>query len=251
MNLGFCIFILFFMQFAGLLNNLQLKTEKAFSDLEVVTKNITNTTTPGYKAERPISFSEIVNDTRVQRNMEAGSLNVTERPSDVSLEGKGFFALLDKNDETVLTRNLTLGTDKDRNLTSGDNLVFPKVKVPEGFTGIKVTLKGEVLGQKPDGSSIKITELQVVNYPAADKLEFDGLVYRPTDEAGPALHVCLGSTGQTRVRQGTQEGSNVNGPKEFSNFTQMNQKITTLARLAQLLNTSQREYIRTLTSSLG
>ncbi|MDJ0624973.1 MAG: flagellar hook basal-body protein [Candidatus Caenarcaniphilales bacterium] len=239
------------MQFGALINDLQVKSGKAFSELEVVTKNITNATTPGYKAERPISFDDIIDDSRTQRNMEAGKLSITNRPNDVSLEGKGFFVLLDNNDETVLTRNLNLGTDKDGYLKSGENLVFPKVKVPEGFSDLEIAVDGSVLGKRPDGSQIKITDLQVVNYPAADKLDFDGSVYKPTDEAGKSLHVCLGPTSQTRVRQGALEGSNVNGPKEFAIFRQMNQKISTYARITQLLNTSQREYVRTLTGALG
>lgn len=242
------------MLYAGLINQLQGDAEKAFSDLEVATKNITNINTPGYKAERPLSFGEILDEEAsqgVQKYMEAGKLNVTNRKNDVSMEGKGFFVLSDKNEETVLTRNLTLGTSKDGYLSSGDNLLFPKVKVPPGFTDLEVEVDGKILGMRPDGSKIKIAHLRVVNFPASEKLEYDGMVYRPTEEAGTAFQVCLGATSQTKVRQSTQESSNVDAPLEFARFNDYNKKVGTIARLVQLMNTSEREYIRTLTSTIG
>ncbi|MDX1919869.1 MAG: hypothetical protein SFU25_03945 [Candidatus Caenarcaniphilales bacterium] len=243
------------MYFDSLVTQLQDKTERAFYELEINTKNITNINTPGYKKERVHTFDEILNgedETQMlQKSMEPGKLNITHIHSDVSLEGQGFFVLLNKHDETVLTRNLNLGRNKDGYLTSGEDLVFPKVKVANNFSGIKVDTNGDVWGKKSDGSMVKVTTLEVVNYPAADKLCFDGKYYYPTEEAGEAMHACLGVKGQTMVRQETQEGSNVDGPLEFAKFNMVNQKISTLARLNQLINTSQRDYIRTLTSAIG
>lgn len=243
------------MYFDALVTQLQDKTERAFYELEISTKNISNINTPGYKRERVHTFDEILNgedETQMlQKSMEPGKLNITDNKRDISLEGQGYFPLLNKNDETILTRNLHLERNKDGFLTSGEELIFPKVKVSNAFSDFKVKANGEVWGKKEDGSQIKITTLEVVNYPAADKLCFDGKYYYPTEEAGEPMNVCLGKNGQTNVRQATQEGSNVDGPLEFSKFNQVNQKITTLSRLAQLINTSQRDYIRTLTSAIG
>lgn len=232
------------MLYAGLISDLQDQAEKAFFDLETVTKNINNASTPSYKTQRSFSFDDTLN--QVQKNMEAGKLMITNNPNDVSLEGKGFFVLNDSEGKTVLTRNLTLSQDKDGNLVSGKYIVCPKTQMPSGITGYEIEVNGEILGKKSDGTKIPLTKLNVYNYPAAEKLEFDGFVYRPTDEAGQPLSVCLGALNQTKVRQKTQEGSNVHIPLEFSKFTEMRDRITTISRLNQLLSTSEREYIRTL-----
>ncbi len=234
------------MLYAGIISDLQDQAERTFFDLETVTKNINNISTPGYKAERSFSFEDTLQ--KVQKNMEAGKLTITHNPNDVSLEGKGFFVLKDKDGQNVFTRNITLTQDKEGNLVSGDYLICPKTEVPKGFVGYEVETNGEVLGKRSDGSKIPFAHLKVLNFPAAEKLEFDGLVYRATADAGEPLEVCLGPTSQTKVRQHTQELSNVETPLEFSKFAQVNQKLTTISRLNQLLNTSEREYIRTLTS---
>lgn len=232
------------MLYAGLIGDLQDKAEKAFFDLETVTKNINNASTPSYKTERSFSFDNALN--QVQKNMEAGKLMITNNPNDVSLEGKGFFVLNDSEGKTVLLRNLTLSQDKEGNLVSGDYIVCPKTQIPKGLAGYKVQTDGEILGQKNDGTTIPLTKLNIWNYPAAEKLEFDGFVYRPTKEAGEPLNVCLGLLNQTKVRQKTQEGSNVYIPLEFSKFTEARDRITTISRINQLLSTSEKEYIRTL-----
>jgi flagellar basal-body rod protein FlgG len=243
------------MLYAGLINNLQNQAEKAFFELETSTKNITNLTTPGYKSERPLSFGDVFNEEygnyKIQKKMEPGKLNITLNPSDVSLEGKGFFVLSDEHDDTILTRNLSLHLDKDGNLASKDKLIFPKVSVKGSFKGFKVTDDGKVLGENNDGTHIKLTTLRVVNFPDTEKLDFDGEYFRPTEEAGEAQPVCIGPSGQTKVRQFAQEGSNVDVPAEFARFNDVNKKVSTLARLVQLMNSSEREYIRTLTSAIG
>jgi flagellar basal body rod protein FlgG len=243
------------MQFDGIITNLQDKAELAFDELAVSTKNITNVGTPGYKRERLHTFAEVLegesaqND--LQRNMQPGKLNITSNPNDVSLEGQGFFVALNKNDDVILTRNLTLSRSKDGYLTSNGNILYPKKKIPNDFQVLEVETDGTVLGKKEDGSKIKLTKLEVINYPGADKLCFDGQYYYPTEEAGNPLHVCLGIKGQTLVRRQTQESSNVDIPSEFVQFKEITDKLSTLARLNQLINSSQREYIRTLTAAIG
>ncbi|HEY9885906.1 MAG TPA: flagellar hook basal-body protein [Vampirovibrionales bacterium] len=242
------------MFFSSLLSNLQNQAEKNFYELGVITNNINSANTPGYKTERFISFEDTLTEEAKkskQRYMEPGTLNITKNPDDVSIEGKGFFVMKDKEGELALTRNLTLGVNKEGYLTSGKNLVFPKVKVSNKFIGLEITEKGIIKGKVDDGSKIKIGELQVVNYPAANKLEYDGFLFRPSEEAGKPERVCLGETSQAKVRQGTLESSNVDAPLEFTKFNMATQKLRTISQLTQLLNSVQRTYIQNLSSSIG
>ena len=245
------------MFYSGLIQDIKGQTEKAFYDLSLVTKNINNLNTFGYKAERPMQFGEILTDQapelseKSQKLLQPGKLSITQNPKDISLEGQGFFALQDENGDTVLSRNLTLSANKDGFLSSGKYLISPKIKVNSAFQGFFIELDGTIKGIDSDGLKTKLGSLRVVNYPASDKLNFNGLVYSPKEEAGKAFPVCLGQDAQTKVRQGTLESSNVDIPLEMYRFTDANKKITTLARIVQLMTSSEREYIRSNTSAIG
>ena len=238
------------MVYENVISDLRDKADRGFFELEVTTKNITNISTPGYKIERTLPFDETLKET--QRYMEAGKLQITKRESDVSLDGKGFFLLKDKEGKEILTRNLDLHRDKNRNLVSGinDYEVCPKSQMAETFIGFQVNIDGLLLGKREDSTLVPIKKLSIVNFPDSEKLDFDGEVYRPTREAGMALPVCAGKIGQTMVRQGTQESSNVDAPLEFNKFKEINLKLSTLSKLNQLLNSSERQYINSLTGLL-
>ncbi|MDX1918244.1 MAG: hypothetical protein SFT81_03785 [Candidatus Caenarcaniphilales bacterium] len=239
------------MQYSGLISNIQNETDVAFGILERVTKNLVNANTPGYKTERSETFDRVMRT--AQRDMEPSKLEVTRSPSDITLEGKGFFMLQDEEGHYVFTRNLHLTTDKDRNLRSDDYLVLPKnQKLPDGIQSFTVSKNGELLGIDPSTKTkIPLTQLRVVNFPAAQELDFDGVVYRPTRKAGRMLDVSLGPTEQTQVRQYAQEGSNASIPFETNKFSQANLKVNTLSRLLQLLGNSEKQYINTLTQAIG
>ena len=83
----------------------------------------------------------------------------------------------DENGDTVLSRNLTLSANKDGFLSSGKYLISPKIKVNSAFQGFFIELDGTIKGIDSDGLKTKLGSLRVVNYPASDKLNFNGLTF--------------------------------------------------------------------------
>ncbi len=71
-------------------------------NLEIISNNLANVSTPGYKADR-LLFNEIMGR-RVYTDLQQGPLEVTDQPLDFGISGKGFFQVRTKNG-VRLTRN--------------------------------------------------------------------------------------------------------------------------------------------------
>lgn len=108
-----------------------LQQERA---INVLTNNITNANTPGFRASRVISTTfeqeyltrlergnneivgsgapiRIVDDVPV--NFEPGPLEVTDRPFDIAVNGEGFFLVMNDEGESFLTRNGNFDLDEE------------------------------------------------------------------------------------------------------------------------------------------
>jgi flagellar basal body rod protein FlgG len=98
---------------------------------------------------------------------------------------------------------------------------------------------------------VELGKLRLESYPAPGFLEFEGHLAYPTERAGPARELRPGATEMSQVRQGTQEGSNVELPRAISDFRDKNSQVSTLAQLLRLLNGSQRQFIQNISQSIG
>ncbi len=231
------------MEYSNLMNELQNKSDKFFDDLKLTSNNITNANTPGYKSERNTDFEKVI------KNMEKGQLVNTNDPKDISLDGNGFFVLLNTENKPLLARNIRLEVDKDLYLKCGDNYIYPKTKITKLYPEYKVSENGEIFGiDSKDGTKVKLTELKIVDFPATDKLEFDGKYYYHTAEAGEMKEIKAGELMGTQVFQKMNETSNVNSPLEFMKFSTTSRQLRIMAQMMQLLNTSEKDQISSLTT---
>lgn len=229
------------MEFNKLTYLIQDHTKHYLSDLNIATENITNLSTPGYKVQRNNAQHQTV------RHFKAGQLVVTGNKQDIALEGLGFFQLKDAEGNTYLKRNLYLETDKDGKLMSNGKYIEPAQTIDPKFSKLEIEPNGEIIGINPsDSTKIPLGHLNVIHYPSPQNLNYDGEFYTPTESAGKSQPLSTGSTYQSKVRQGAQELSNVDMPSEFARFSQINQQMRTLTSLMQLINSSRRQYIQTL-----
>lgn len=95
--------------------------------LDVISQNIANSATSGFKASRA-EFASIVSGgspggvevSRVSQDFDKdGSKEYTGRPLDMAISGKGFFMVTDSSGQTKYTRSGMFGTDKDNNIVNG------------------------------------------------------------------------------------------------------------------------------------
>lgn len=168
------------------------------TQLEVISNNLANVNTNGFKASRT-SFADLLyqekalpgtenaNDdqkptglyvglgvrvTGTQLNFSQGSLQNTGRELDVAIEGKGFFQV-EVEDERgagglAYTRagTFAINADGELVLAYGDGRrLDPAITIPEEATSIEITSNGEVFVQIPgDEEPASIGNIQIANF---------------------------------------------------------------------------------------
>ena len=113
----------------------------------VIGNNIANVTTPGYKASRTI-FQDIISRSltgtskisqvgrgvltqSIQMLFSQSSFETTSNPTDLAIDGNGFFVLKDQNGKYYYTRAGTFILDKNSKLVNPDGLVVQGWEVDE------------------------------------------------------------------------------------------------------------------------
>ncbi|WP_312720150.1 flagellar hook-basal body complex protein [Mobilicoccus sp.] len=258
--------------------------------LDVTGNNIANVNTHGYKSTRAVfedSLSQTirgaaapraeagavggVNPTQVglgvrlgqiSGDFRQGGLQVTNVPTDMALQGDGFF-VVQKGEQTFYTRNGAFSLDKDGNLVTGDGSYvrgFPdadgantatadpatlsNIQIPvwnadseSGYTSWQVSPDGTVTGFNPtdDGKTgIVIGVIAVSRFNNPQGLDrVGGSLFRPTLNSGDPSITGGDRAGAGQVIQNTLELSNVDLAGEFTNLImaqrgfQANSKIVT------------------------
>ena len=145
--------------------------------VNVISNNIANMTTTGYKRQRP-EFQDLMYQNKqrpgatssdigtivpsgiqvglgvkpgsVYRIMEQGSFEVTTNEYDLAIAGRGYFQIQTPNGETAYTRAGNFGINADGDLvTSQGYLLEPNINIPENTTDTIINASGEVLTKLP------------------------------------------------------------------------------------------------------
>ena len=217
--------------------------------IDVVANNLANAETTAFKRSR-VNFEDLmylalkqpgatnaagdvspagifvglgVRVSNTQLDLEQGSLERTDRPLDVSIEGQGFFRvqIMDTiGDGTAYTRNGNFIVNREGELVlgAGDGpRLIPPISIPPDATEIKISEDGTITilraGQTTPTQVGQFRVFQFVNPQGLNLL--GGSLYRETDASGPAIESGPGEDGAGKVLQGYLEGSNVDPVKEL------------------------------------
>ena len=184
--------------------------------LDLLANNLANTNTPGYKAQFSFyrsmpawlqaSFSTPLNDAinrygvlgGSQTNFSSSNLDTTSNPTDVALQGDGFFSVQAKAGIRY-TRNGNFQLDPQRNLVTqqGDPVLGESgpVQVPSGQ--LSISQDGTI---SVDGAIV--ARLKVTQFDALAGLQPEGSTYFVAPQgAGKPMN-------DPQVRQGSLESSN-------------------------------------------
>jgi flagellar basal-body rod protein FlgG len=158
-----------------------------------------------------------------QIDLEQGSLESTNRPLDVGIQGNGFFAVQLLNgvgDGIGYTRNGNFFVNSKQELVLGIGegyRLVPPITVPTGITDISIGEDGTIAvqppGQVPKRTIGQLKLTQFVN-PQGLKL-LGGSIYLPTDSSGPPIVSIPGQDGAGKIEQSFLESSNVDPVKEL------------------------------------
>ncbi len=147
-----------------------------------------------------------------------GSLNTTDNPLDLAIEGDGYFQVVRADGGTAYTRagNFHLSAE-GKIVTSDGQPLQPEIQIPDGATGITVgndgTVSVTVAGQTEATEVGRIELARFVN--GAGLQALGGNLYSETAASGSAQVGQAGLEGRGSIRQGALEGSNVNVVQEL------------------------------------
>lgn len=217
-------------------------------NVDVISNNIANMTTTGYKRQR-VDFKDLVYQNidrpgaqssdvgtvlpsglqlglgvqinSVYRIHEQGSMQITENPLDLAITGDGFFQIQMPDGEIAYTRSGVFQLNENGELVTTEGfLVDPSIVVPNDATSIEVNQSGEVFVSQ-DGV-VNLTnagQLQLANFVNPAGLEAIGdNLFIETEASGAATVGNPGEENFGAIRQGAVESSNVNIVEEITDL---------------------------------
>ena len=245
------------------------------TNIDVISHNLANMTTSGYKKERA-EFQDLlyenlrrvgtsssdagtiiptgvqlglgVKTAGVYRNHEQGTVSGTGNPLDIAIQGKGFFQIEMPSGDFSYTRNGAFQLSPDGEIVTIDGYkVSPGITIPQDAVDVSINAKGEVeVTQDGQAAPSKIGQLDMVNFinPAGLKAVGDNL-YQQTAASGDPQTSVPGDVGFGTVLQGFLEQSNVDPVSEITGLIvaqrayEMNTKVIKASdEMMQTLNQS-------------
>ncbi|TAE32099.1 MAG: flagellar basal-body rod protein FlgG [Alphaproteobacteria bacterium] len=216
------------------------------TNVDVISHNLSNLTTTAYKKIRP-EFQDLMYEnlrrvgtnstdigtivpTGVQlglgvktaatyRNSTQGTMQLTDNPLDIAINGRGYFIVELPNGEQVYTRNGTFQINPEGLIVNTDGFqIIPGIQVPEDAIAITINQSGEVLAQiagQQEPNNLGQFELAAfINEPGLEALG-DNL-YRETPASGLPILGIARDQGFGEILQGYLENSNVDPVKEIT-----------------------------------
>lgn len=176
----------------------------------------------GASVTNPLDLGTGVRLSYLSRNMQNGDTIASSSPSDLLIDGDGFFVVESPNGEQLYTRDGHFQTDSDGNLVNAHGYrVAPGIQVPEGGTLI-VGSDGSVSAQVTTAAgseTIALGTLELARFPNPDGLEaVGGNSYRASTASGEPIQTTPGEDGAGQVLQYAIEGSNVDVAEELVNM---------------------------------
>jgi flagellar basal-body rod protein FlgG len=233
------------------------------TNVEVISNNMANMTTTGFKRRRA-EFQDLIyqNLRRVGSNSsdngtvvpsgaqvglgvrtaaiysinEQGNLQQTSNTLDVAIQGNGYFQVTTPTGETAYTRDGTFSLSADGTIVNADGYtVQPGIQVPAAATGVTINTSGQVqVTLSGQTAPQTVGQLQLAIFPNEAGLDATGgNLLAQTAASGAPVVGNAGAAGFGTVQQGFIETSNVNVVTEITNLItaqrsyEMNSKVIT------------------------
>ena len=218
------------------------------TNVEVISNNIANISTTGYKRRRA-EFQDLiyqnlrrtgtqtsetgtllpsgaqlglgVRTAAIYRINEQGNLQQTENRFDVAIRGNGHFQILLPSGETAYTRDGTFGISAEGTIVTAEGYtVQPGINIPNGARDVTINASGEVLvkidGQVQPQNAGQIQLAIFANEGGLDSIGEN--MFLATPSSGDAQQGPPGSIGYGQLLQGFIETSNVNVVQEITSL---------------------------------
>lgn len=158
-----------------------------------------------------------------QLDLEQGSMESTNGPLDVAIQGQGFFRVKVNDtvgDGTAYTRNgsFFVNSDGELILGMGDGYkLVPPITIPTGATDISISQEGVISVLTPGSQTPSVVgQLQIAQFINPQGLNLlGGSLYQETESSGAPVTGNPGEGGAGDILQGYTESSNVDPVKEL------------------------------------
>lgn len=229
------------------LNTAATGLEAQQTNMEVISNNLANVSTNGFKKARA-EFEDLMYHTvkepgqatglnsvsptgvqtglgvktgAVQKDFTNGSTVVTKNPFDIQIEGAGFFQILTADGQVGYTRDGAFKRDPNgRLIDKNGNVLQPEITIPADAAGVDISPTGEVkvlmgLNEPP----AVVGQIDVTNFVNPAGLKSIGKnLFVQTPASGQPIVARPGLQGTGFLAQGQVEGSNVNMVEEMVNM---------------------------------
>ncbi|MDH3474891.1 MAG: flagellar basal-body rod protein FlgG [Rhodospirillales bacterium] len=217
-------------------------------NVEVISNNIANMNTTGYKRQRA-EFQDLlyqeqrrvgsasseagtivpagiqlglgVQPAAVYRIAEQGAMTITDNTYDLAINGKGFFTVELPSGETGYTRSGAFQLSADGDLVTPEGyLVQPGVTIPSDTIHVTINANGQVFAAI-DGQVApqQVGQIELATFANEAGLRAIGNnLLLETEASGSASVATPGADGFGSIEQGALEASNVNVVAEITNM---------------------------------
>ena len=234
-------------------------------NVQVISNNIANLRTTGYKKQRA-AFQDLIYEhvrrvgaqasdqgtilpvgvdigggvktVGTPRSMTQGTLSQTGNDLDLAMSGEGFFKILMPDGTYQYTRDGTFQMDNQgRVVTAQGNPVQPTITIPNNASGISVSEQGQVSVTLPGSSTSSIIgQIGVTRFINKAGLQPVGSnQFTETPSSGPPQDGTANAEGYGKITQGSLEQANVDVVSEMSDLIaaqrayEMNAKVISAA----------------------
>jgi flagellar basal-body rod protein FlgG len=206
--------------------------------MDTIADNLANLNTTGFKSEIP-EFQTLLYQDNIQPGSQSssntvypsglelgsgvkvasikdvetqGSLQQTNNPLDIAINGQGYFQILQPDGQTAYTRDGAFQVNQSGQLvTSTGYLVQPSVTIPSNATSVSIGGDGTVSVTSPTSSTAtQVGQIQLANFINPQGLQpLGGNLFAATTSSGAAVPGAPQSNGLGSVNQNYLEASNV------------------------------------------
>jgi flagellar basal-body rod protein FlgG len=219
------------------------------TNLDVISHNLANVSTNGYKRQRPV-FEDLIYQTMRQPGAQSsqqtqipsglqlgtgartvaterifiqGSLQRTENPLDIAINGNGFFQIQMPDGSLAYTRDGAFQKDSTGQIvTSSGYPLSPPITIPADTITVTVSRDGIVsVLQQGQTATSQVGNIQLAGFVNVGGLQSNGEnLFVETASSGAPTPNTPGSNGTGLLNQGMVETSNVNVAEELVSMIQ-------------------------------
>jgi flagellar basal-body rod protein FlgG len=159
--------------------------------------------------------------TSVEKMFNEGAIKITNKNTDLMIEGEGFFRVQKDDGAVAYTRDGALKIDRSGRLVNSDGFpIVPEIVIPPGVTHEKIQIGMDgTVSVKIGTQTEEVGQIQIANFVNPTGLDSLGMnLYSETLASGEPVIGVPSAEGFGRIAQGQLESSNVNIVEEMVNM---------------------------------